>query len=85
MTKAEKIAQFDPNSWADKNANIFGLPFTVEESEIVILPVPWEVTVSYGGGTVNGPEAIFDASFQVDLYDPCFSFTALYIIEAWEN
>lgn len=76
MTKAEKIAQFDPNSWADKNANIFGLPFTVEESEIVILPVPWEVTVSYGGGTVNGPEAIFDASFQVDLYDP-------YVADAW--
>ena len=77
MTKAEKIAQFDPNSWADKNANIFGLPFTVEESEIVILPVPWEVTVSYGGGTVNGPEAIFDASFQVDLYDP-------YVADAWK-
>lgn len=77
MTKAEKIKDFDPNSWADKNANIFGLPFTVEESEIVILPVPWEVTVSYGGGTVNGPEAIFEASFQVDLYDP-------YVDEAWK-
>ena len=77
MTKAEKIAQFDPNSWADKNANIFGLPFTVEESVIVILPVPWEVTVSYGGGTVNGPEAIFDASFQVDLYDP-------FVKDAWK-
>ncbi len=32
--------------------------------------MPWEVTVSYSGGTANGPEAIYDASFQVDLYDP---------------
>lgn len=77
MTKEEKISSFDPNSWADKNANIFGLPFTVDESETVIIPVPWEVTVSYGGGTVNGPEAIFDASFQVDLYDP-------FVKDAWK-
>jgi len=77
MTKEEKISSFDPNSWADKNANIFGLPFTIEESETVIIPVPWEVTVSYGGGTVNGPEAIFEASFQVDLYDP-------FVADAWK-
>ena len=69
MTKAEKIAQFDPNSWADKNANIFGLPFTVEESEIVILPVPWEVTVSYNAGTARASEHILKASMQVDIFD----------------
>jgi len=34
--------------------------------------VPWEVTTSYGGGTSKGPEAIFDASFQVDLFHPEF-------------
>jgi agmatinase len=51
------------------NNNIFGLPFTTEESEVVLIPVPWEVTVSYGLGTANGPKAIFEASFQVDLYD----------------
>jgi agmatinase len=51
------------------NNNIFGLPFTTEESEVVLIPVPWEVTVSYGSGTANGPKAIFEASFQVDLYD----------------
>jgi len=32
--------------------------------------VPWEVTVSYRPGTARGPEHIFDASLQVDLYDP---------------
>ncbi len=70
MTKQEKIKNFDANSVGDVNANVFGLPFTTAESECVLIPVPWEVTVSYGGGTIDGPEQIFDASFQVDLYDP---------------
>src|SRR5690606_4089641 len=48
-------------------ASIFGLPFTADESDIVIIPVPWEVTVSYGHGASDGPEVILDASFQVDL------------------
>lgn len=70
MNKAEKIKNFDPNSVGDVNAGMFGLPFTTSESETVLIPVPWEVTVSYGGGTMDGPQQIFDASFQVDLHDP---------------
>ncbi|MCW3085236.1 MAG: agmatinase [Bacteroidetes bacterium] len=70
MSKADKIKKFDPNNLGDKNANIFGLPFTTDEAEVVIVPVPWEVTVSYAAGTAKGPQAIFDASFQVDLFDP---------------
>ena len=70
MNKQEKIKNFDANSVGDINANMFGLPFTTSESETVLIPVPWEVTVSYGGGTIDGPQQIFDASFQVDLYDP---------------
>lgn len=70
MTKQDKIKNFDPNSVGDINASMFGLPFTLSESETVLIPVPWEVTVSYGGGTADGPSQIFDASFQVDLYDP---------------
>jgi agmatinase len=70
MSKSEKIKNFDPNSIGDVNANLFGLPFTTDEAEVVIIPVPWEVTVSYSAGTADGPQAIFDASFQVDLYDP---------------
>lgn len=70
MSKAEKIKSFDPNSPGDPNANIFGLPFTTEEAEVVIIPVPWDVTVSYSDGTSKGPEAIFEASFQVDLHEP---------------
>jgi agmatinase len=70
MTKAEKIKSFDPNSVGQKSAGMFGLPFDLNECETVLVPVPWEVTVSYGGGTANGPAAILEASYQVDLYDP---------------
>lgn len=66
-SKARKIAEFDPNQPGLLDASVFGLPFSEEESEIILLPVPWEVTVSYGGGTARGPAAIRDASFQVDL------------------
>ncbi|HTL81077.1 MAG TPA: agmatinase family protein [Bacteroidia bacterium] len=70
MSKADKIKNFDPNSPGDPNSNIYGLPFTCEEAEIVIVPIPWDVTVSYSDGTSKGPDAIFEASFQVDLYEP---------------
>lgn len=34
-----------------------------------VLPLPYEATVSYEGGTANGPRAILEASSQVELYD----------------
>ncbi|HEU4556007.1 MAG TPA: agmatinase family protein [Chitinophaga sp.] len=64
------LSQFDPNSVGILSNNIFGLPFSEEDAKLVLLPVPWEVTVSYANGTARGPEQIFKASFQVDLYDP---------------
>ncbi len=35
----------------------------------MLLPVPFEATTSYGGGTADGPEQILQASRQVDLFD----------------
>ncbi len=64
------LEHFDENSAGNPNNNIFGLPFTEEEAELVILPVPWEVTVSYNAGTARAPDHIFTASLQVDLHDP---------------
>lgn len=78
MTKQEKINAFDPNGIGQLNDGMFGLPFSEEECETVLIPVPWEVTVSYGGGTAEGPAAILEASYQVDLYDP-------FVNDAWKK
>lgn len=67
MTKQEIISTFDPSQPGLADATIFGLPFSAAQSDIIIIPVPWEVTVSYGAGASEGPEAVLDASFQVDL------------------
>ncbi len=40
-----------------------------ERSKIVILPVPYDGTVTYGRGARGGPEAIRVASQQVELFD----------------
>lgn len=60
---------FDPDAAAQPGTGIFGLPFTREESRIILTPVPFDATTSYGGGASCGPEAILAASAQVDLYD----------------
>lgn len=64
------ISKFDPNSSGNPNYNIFGLPFIEEDARLVVLPVPWEVTVSYLAGTARAPERIKKASLHVDLFDP---------------
>ncbi len=38
-------------------------------SHAVVLPAPYEHSVSYGGGTRSGPKAILDASHYVEFYD----------------
>ncbi len=68
LAKAD-VSKFDPNGAGVIDAGIFGLNFTAEESSIVLVPVPWEATTSYGRGTVNGPRAILEASPQLDLFD----------------
>ena len=67
MTKQEIIDNFDPNQPGLSDATLFGLPFSADQSEIIVVPAPWEVTVSYGSGASEGVQAVFDASFQVDL------------------
>ena len=64
-----QLSNFDPNVVGNPNNNIFGLPFSEAESALVLLPVPWEVTVSYGAGTSRAAEHIWKASIQVDLLD----------------
>ncbi len=63
------MTQFDPNAASMTNSGIFGLPFHEQDSALIYLPIPWEVTTSYGSGTSKGPQAILQASRQVDLFD----------------
>ena len=49
---------------------VFGLPFDVDQSKLVLIPVPWEATASYGSGASRGPELIRNESTQIDLLDP---------------
>ncbi|HKK07443.1 MAG TPA: agmatinase, partial [Gemmatimonadota bacterium] len=52
---------------------------TWEEARVVVLPVPYEATTSYGPGTRSGPEAIIEASAYVELYDEELD------VEPWET
>src|SRR5271154_4999161 len=53
-------------------SNYFGLPedfSSHENSKVVIVPVPYEATTSYGKGTKNGPNAVLEASQEVEQFD----------------
>ena len=48
----------------------FGLPrCDLQQADVVLLPLPLEMTVTYGTGTWRGPAAILEASCQVELFD----------------
>ena len=42
---------------------------TYDASRVVILPIPYEATTTYRRGCENGPDAILEASQQVEYYD----------------
>ena len=57
---------------SENSATYFGLPpehSSPENSRVAIVPCPYEATTSYGKGTEKGPEAILEASQQVELFD----------------
>lgn len=60
---------YDPNAAARPDSGIFGLLDTPESARVVVLPVPWAATTSYGGGAEQGPEAVLVASRQIDVLD----------------
>ncbi len=41
----------------------------LNESNFMVLPVPYEQTTSYGSGTRNGPDAIIKASHHLEVFD----------------
>jgi agmatinase len=53
-------------------ANFLGLDAAhsaFETSKVAVLPIPYELTTSYGQGTRQGPRALLHASHQIELYD----------------
>ena len=69
MNSTAHEPEFNPSGVGLKNGNFIGLPFTEKAARLVLLPVPWDVTVSYSEGSALGPEAIREASTQLDLFD----------------
>lgn len=69
LKNSGSFRDFDPNAACAPNGNYFGFPYTVEESPLVLVSVPWDVTTSYKPGTAQGPEAILRASVQLDFFD----------------
>lgn len=64
-----QINDFNPSSVGVKGT-LFGLPYTTENAQIVVIPIPWDVTVSYNAGAAQGPKAILEASSQIDYEIP---------------
>ncbi|MSP59439.1 MAG: agmatinase family protein [Myxococcales bacterium] len=60
---------FDPSAAARPGSGVFGLPTSVEDAGVILIPVPFDATTSYGSGAADGPRAILEASRQVDLFD----------------
>lgn len=78
MSSIHHSSDFDPGSVGISNGNIFGFPYSLDEADIIIIPVPWDVTTSYQAGTSNGPQAILNASPQLDFADA-------HIEQAWKS
>ncbi|MBD2081835.1 agmatinase family protein [Leptolyngbya sp. FACHB-17] len=62
------LQNYDP-SGIGVMGRLFGLPFDYDSAKLIVLGVPWEVTVSYNAGTARGVAAMLNASSQLDLYD----------------
>lgn len=61
--------------WHGLSKYFMGVPkdlSTPKSASAWVIPIPYEETVSYGGGTGKGPEAILTASRQVEWYDQEF-------------
>lgn len=57
--------------------NFMGLEATQSDPEtsfVIVVPAPFEATSSYGTGSQHGPQAIIEASHQVEFYDCALGF-----------
>src|SRR5919198_5507251 len=69
----------DIPAYVNRHDERFALPFlyggllpehsAFEQAQVVILPIPYEQTTTYGTGTKEGPQALIAASRHMELYD----------------
>lgn len=69
---SELVAFLEAGSPPAPEAGFLGVDVPPEQAALVLLPVPWEVTVSYRRGTADAPDAIRAASHQLDVEDMAF-------------
>ena len=62
--------EFDPNGIVPDNGNYFGMPCSPEEAALVLISAPWDITVSMRAGSSFAPDAIIEASRNIDLHEP---------------
>jgi agmatinase len=71
-TLQQSIAALELGNHPAIDAGFLGSRLDPAEAKLLLIPVPWEATTSYGGGTSQGPAAIITASHQLDLEDGAF-------------
>ena len=69
---AQVVAQLEQGRPPEADAGFLGAALDPAQASLLLIPVPWEATTSYGGGTSKGPQAILSASHQLDLEDAAF-------------
>jgi len=69
---SEVVARLEQGLPPGADAGFLGADLSADAAALVLLPVPWEATTSYGGGTSRAPQAIIRASHQLDLEDSFF-------------
>lgn len=63
------MIDFDPNNSAPEGSGLFALPYTVDDASVVIVPVPWDATSSQALASGGAPDAVYEASKYVELFD----------------
>jgi agmatinase len=61
---------YDIDRPASPDSGLFGLPHSVDEAAVRVIPVPWDGTTVTHKGTSGAPDAVLEASHQMELYHP---------------
>ncbi len=72
LSLQETISELEQGNPPAAESGFLGARLDPGEAGLLLIPVPWEATTSYGGGTCDAPQAIINASHQLDLEDSCF-------------